>query len=201
MKPLVATSTKVQTADSYRFTFDDFRCQWAIFTVNNSTGEFSIQSDAGSWSHRWNSSGFTKEEQQSSKPLAQFLGKCDAGYVLDKLGYARTRDLDMEFDAAATKKDLRDKILEIRRGDEVTKDAARAAWNQLDDWLTDFDFETEIGRNKACEDFKDYDPLSVVFYRYEIYELFRYKPSQTHDFLYHDLLPFFKEYLKNEVLK
>jgi len=48
--PNVAEAT-ISTATAYSFRFANGG--WAIFTVNDSTGELSIQSDWGEWAHRW----------------------------------------------------------------------------------------------------------------------------------------------------
>ncbi len=203
-KPLVATVIEIETADSYRFQFQDSRCRWAIFTLNNATGELAIQSDAGQWAHRWSMHGFTEEERKSPKPLTMFLGKCGPEYVLDKLSYTQSKDLEQVFDEQATRKAIQGKILELRREGELPAIMARKAWTELKTWMQDHSFENDVERMRAYDDLSidlTLKNLATTFHGYELWEFFQYKPSHIHDFLYHDLLPFFRDYLNKEVLK
>lgn len=92
---LIVASHKIGTADSYTFTFNNGAAStWAIFTVNNSTGEFAIRSDYGGWSYRWSIRSLGEKHEMHEKPLAHFLASgTDSHYIVDKLGYDFTQDL------------------------------------------------------------------------------------------------------------
>lgn len=103
------------TADVYSFRFEE-PFGWAIFTVNNASGEFHIQSDWGSWQHRWPvGENLGRDSAAHAKPLAHFLGTCSgAGYVVDKLGYGEPRTFRDTFSETQTKDSMRRMILGAR---------------------------------------------------------------------------------------
>jgi hypothetical protein len=72
---------------------------WALATVNDQTGELSIKSDWGSWSHRWN------VDHLGSPTLTHFIADCaGCDYLADKLTSREERTC---FDVDATIKAMR----------------------------------------------------------------------------------------------
>lgn len=105
----------VGTADVYSFRFKE-PFGWAIFTVNNATGEFHIQSDWGNWQYRW-AVGKNLGERSAAheKPLSHFLATgSGSGYVVDKLSYNEPRSFQQEFSEKRTKDAMRRMILSAR---------------------------------------------------------------------------------------
>lgn len=108
---IVRRSKSVATSYSYTFKWG-----WAIFTVNDSTGEFSVQSDWGNWSNRWNILHLGKPT------LTEFLKHSDADYVVNKFQVERS-----EIDEEATRKRLRELVIKARREKKISKEEAEDA--------------------------------------------------------------------------
>lgn len=96
---------------------------WALATLNDVTGELSIQSDWGDWAYRWNLDGL------GERTLTEFVGSvADEYYLADKLcPDGRHGKADLQ----ATRDDVRRKILESRRSGRMnlSRDDARSLWN------------------------------------------------------------------------
>ena len=118
-------SVRVSQAIAYHFGFDH---GWAIFTVNDATGELNLQSDWGDYAYRWPA----RPESLGAENLTAFLvnARADSDYVARKLFGGDTT----EFDADATAEALRDAIVSRRRKNEIDRDVARAAWDELARW-------------------------------------------------------------------
>lgn len=117
-------ATKVTTATTYHLSTEPRSYGWALCTVNDETGELSIQSDWGHWSHRWNINHL------GAPSLTHFLGqRGDVGYVADKL---TTREERHEFDADATvtkfRSELAKRRIEIGRRYRDTYDDVEPVW-------------------------------------------------------------------------
>lgn len=201
-----AIAQKVESAQTYQFTFKNPKCLWANFTVNDSTGELNIQSDAGNWSHRWNIGSLHSADKESGKPLTHFLGvTAGPDYILDKLGYNHTSDLADVISKSETLAEVRGKILESRREEMITHDDARCTWKEADEWLNQYSLANEVSAENAVEAVYsgEYDHLKEFFdlIRYDAHELFVHEKSHIHNFLLNELLPFFQNHLRVEVLK
>lgn len=113
---LVADKISVATTYHLRCHPDDRENRdfgWALCTVNDETGELSIQSDWGSWSHRWN------VRHLGSPSLTHFIGDRSAcHYLADKLSRERGPRSGEEFDVGATVAKFR-RILCERRLEEA----------------------------------------------------------------------------------
>src|SRR3954468_12887558 len=68
-------STTRPTAYHFRFKAEG----WAIFTINDETCEFSIQSDWGVYGYRWLQGGF------GERTLTEFIAKTSPDYIVNKL--------------------------------------------------------------------------------------------------------------------
>ena len=107
---------RVTTATTYHF-----RCHpddrenrdfgWALCTVNDSTGELSIQSDWGSWTHRWS----PDPRHLGALTLTHFLGdRASCDYLANKLSRESGTRSGEEFDADETVAKLRRRLSERR---------------------------------------------------------------------------------------
>jgi hypothetical protein len=177
---------------SYSFRFDE-NWNWAIFTINDVTGEFSIQSDWGNWSYRWNVSNLGGSALKSPRPLTAFLANRDSdSYVADKLF---SPDEKRRFDSEGTKKALRGHIISERRDGSITSEQAREAWEAVDD----ADYSTERDLVDSVEEADDDNLFGEG--SYDIYEQFvAHKPCSEWFIVCYKLLPFFFDYLRREVL-
>jgi hypothetical protein len=179
------TEFKVKTgsADVYSFRFQE-PFGWAIFTVNNTTGEFHIQSDWGSWQYRWPvGDNLGADSAAHEKQLAHFLGTSnDAHYVTDKLSYNEPRTFRNEFSEEKTRGEMRRLVLAARlRADDVSpevsewmeeqvkeatgrelddygppldKTQARRFWKEIENWLGDHDMKSEAAQLTAIDDLR-----------------------------------------------
>lgn len=121
---LVGTSK----ATTYRFEVPSPLGGWALCTVNDSTGELSIQSDWENWAHRWNPAHL------GAASLTAFIARGSNQYLADKL--AKTRMQRQQFDPQATVRALRSRLalerLDAGRGDgKLSARQAREIWNDL----------------------------------------------------------------------
>jgi predicted AlkP superfamily pyrophosphatase or phosphodiesterase len=146
---------------------------WALCTVNDQTGELSIQSDWGIWGHRWS----TNPASLGAPTLTAFLGDMDAAsdYVANKLTSRRGGDkpLREEFDCAATVSSIRAMICAYRRevaasgwgAQRFTAEVARQIWDDLTDLehINDATFFLSTAMNIANFDLlgEEYDSLLV----------------------------------------
>ena len=101
IRKFVVRSTSESSARAYHYSFESGG--WAIFTVNDTTGELNVQSDWGNFGHRWGPSGL------GDKTISQAIASwADAHYLCDKLFYDRPQGDRREVDADATKRVMRD---------------------------------------------------------------------------------------------
>ena len=106
-----------ETAEVYRYHFDDSRCRWAVFTLCEATGQLSVESDAGAWSYCWSHHG--------RGSLKAFLAEGDAHYVLGKFRINGGDDLRDRFDEEKSMVNVRDEIIRERRAGRLARAEAR----------------------------------------------------------------------------
>lgn len=106
--------TRVSTAAvTFYFRPDGAHSGWALATVNNDTGELTIQSDWGNWSHRWSAAGMPERDGRRVT-LMEFIADrtedyCD--YLADKLTGPEDRNV---FSPETTVAELRRLLLANR---------------------------------------------------------------------------------------
>jgi len=138
--PTIVETTRAEAMAYHFHATDDLG--WAICTVNDRTGELLIMSD---WTepcgHRW------PVQHLGSPSLTHFLAdRVHFDYLVGKLLPERRR---MEFSAERTVRLMKERILDMRRercGKHITKEAARAAWNALEE-ITHYDDSREFVEN------------------------------------------------------
>jgi hypothetical protein len=174
----------IGTVEYYHFKFNR---GWAIFIVNNETGEFSVQSDWGNYAYRWS----TDPQCLGEPTLAQFIARTSPGYIVDKFASNEPRDFREQMDAEGTEQNIRKKILEARREHRLDQEEAADLWSMVRD--VDFDgadsFMYTLGSGNELADFLGEEPW------YDI----QTKPSHAYCFLREILLPFFIRWLKGHL--
>lgn len=157
---------------SYYFRFN--HCGWAIFTVNYTTGEFSIQSDWGNYSYRWN--GLSKES------LIRFSPE----YIADKFSHENKGELERVFDGEKTEEGVIEVVRDRMKGLDIEDRKAlgldlRAVLVFSSDAR---DFMESIDRTEIARKFLNYEDICT-------------KHSERYRFLVQRLLPFFQAHLKS----
>jgi len=164
---------------TYSFAFIDYG-QWANFTINESTGEFSIQSDWGDWSYRWHTDSLGKDVK-----LTKFLLKASPDYITEKLSYGPVLDLKDVVDDEETLKAIRKHICEVRRARDIDKGDARDYWLEAETFVEE----------QAC----NLDVIDSGLYEFlgEPWEYVAHKKSHRYMFLTRRLIPFFQSWLRD----
>lgn len=189
MPSLKVKKLGVNTATAYHFVFDE-PFGWAIFSINDATGEFNIQSDWGDWQHRWNINHLGDSYTKHTMPLTSFLGdRGDAGYVCDKLHYGKERN---QFSPEKTEESIKEHILLERKSLNIDKDEARELWEQA----SELDYDSADAFYYSLRDYPELNNFLC-----EPWEFLRTEYTSGYKFLHYKLLPFFFQYLRREVLR
>lgn len=155
-----------------------FGSGWALCTLNNRTGELTVCSDWGDWTHRWN------VDHLGSPSLLHFIGDRTRGshsYIAEKLCKRQERE---QFSPEKTVAEWRRCILERRREGWrlMPREVARQLWDELG----------EIEREDDVRDFVD------AFYKIDHSELIfsdgpsehlRYESTSAYLVLLHSIIP------------
>jgi hypothetical protein len=164
---------KVSKAVSYTFHFKPYG--WAIYTVNETTGEFHITSDWGSFSHRWD------PKNLGEKTFQQFLIKAEPSYICRKFA-AANKELNEVVDEEETLKAIKTRILEDRRSRFIpSKEEAELLLSLAEEWA-DADFSEAV--------------IPSEFFDYSYEDFLHTKESYTAKVVTTLLLPAFQSYLK-----
>ena len=141
--PDTDAKTSETEAKAYTFRWPDYS-SWAIFTINDHTGEFSIQSDWGGFFYRWNI-----DSLGGGRTLTEFLATCSGpDYVMNKLRYDRP-DLKDEFDEEGTKKLWQKMLWERMDGTTFDKGDADEIGELMDKFFEDCQDGTQHGADLA----------------------------------------------------
>jgi hypothetical protein len=176
---------------AYHFRFDGFGGGWAIFTVNDETGEFTVQSDWGVYGYRWHTPDLP------TKNLTRFLaskGKSqhDCDYITSKLQLGtRSHELEEVVDLKATRKALRYAIGDDYSDGALTKERVPELLDEIDSWESD-GFVHGSAPDELVDHFSDHR---------ELFECIRHKPSGWYRVLTYHLLPFFCRWLRENVVE
>jgi hypothetical protein len=104
---------------------------WAIAIVHDATGCLSLVTDYGNWSMRWNAWGMPRRADGRRATLHEFLADAGTDYVLSKVMDLKQRE---RVSRKKTIEYMKERILERRRGGGCSREAARDAWNALEDY-------------------------------------------------------------------
>lgn len=182
-------TTQRPVSYSFGFTGPSGWSDWAIFTVNDATGEFHIQSAWGDYQYRWS----TDPNAIGNRTLTEFLAQNnDAYYVADKLHYGRRHERE-EFDEDATKKAVFKRIAELYRDGHIDLEEAR-------EMVYEAKHEVDWSNEELFLD-SFYNEEALKKHIEEPYEYVETRPTFGMVLLTERLLPFFFDYLRREVLK
>jgi hypothetical protein len=157
-----------------------FKAGWAHFTVDDKTGEFSVQSDWGDYAYRWHVGAIGESS------MYEFLANVDAHYIVDKLGYGEPREFRKEYQEDATRKALQREVCSQRRRDCISKEDARVVYDELD--------SMDCAAEAIYYEMPRY--VSDLFKYTDIYEFFVYEPSTRYRILVEQLIPLFQAKLR-----
>jgi len=182
-------------AKSYSFQFEK-GYSWAIYTVNDHTGEFSIQSDWGDYTYRWDIRHLGKTDGRLTT-LHEFLTHAESHYIVKKFAQNKHHTFRKEFDDAATKTDLLNSICERRREQEITKDDAREAWSEIHET---WDMYLNGHSDSVAKTILLWEnlPESVSKLFDDFHEWMVYGASREFLFCEKKLVPFFQKFLRSK---
>jgi hypothetical protein len=174
------------TSRTWNFSFK--HCGWAIFTLNDGTGEFSITSDWGNYSHRWN-----VNHLGGGATLTQFIANAGPEYIATKFSYEKGEGFREQFDPDETFKALKKLIIDERRNYAIDKEETRELWDQLVEWGENH-LLGATDPNQAIADLSWWEELNKWLDC--PWDHFCWRPSGAYLFLTQRLLPFFQQYLR-----
>lgn len=130
LPPDVLAETGRSTATTYHFRSSPGATAWfggwATCTVNDATGELSIQSDwTGVCGHRWD------VRRLGCPTLTEFLAGDRSGYYDYLVGKLLPPERRERFCPEATVKAMRLRVVEARRGGDLDRATARTLWDGL----------------------------------------------------------------------
>jgi len=115
-------SVEKKTVEKYTVRGDGL--SWSIFTLDDETGDISVQSDWGNYSYIWNCRG-------NGKSLKDFLITAGVGYVKDKFSYPCNGGKKHVYRKESLDNFKRD-IINARRDHQIPKHYARSFYEALD---------------------------------------------------------------------
>ena len=177
---------KKHTADVYSFYFRPYG--WAVFTICEATGEFSIQSDWGNFGYRWN------PKYIGTETLHEFIMNTYPDYIVNKLSYDKECSFRNDFLEEETLNNFKQAIISNRLQDIIDKETARKHW---DDLICFWEYDVMDNPSPMDMLFQQF-PTELEEY-YPAYEYVRTGPCPNYIFVRDELLPFFQEYLKRNL--
>lgn len=173
----------VSQAVSYRFVFEAEG--WAIFTLNDATGELLITSDWGNYGYRWDALG--------NRTLHQFLAEkgqdqWDCHYIIGKLrNGTNSKNLEDVVDCEKTRAKVSEEIRRARSKRSITAGFARELWEQMERWA-----EADFNHEALEDDLAGF--LSDPYYMVEM------GPSGWFRVWAEELMPWFCAWLRENVV-
>jgi hypothetical protein len=185
-------NTHTMLANVYYFRWPDYS-SWAIFTVCDTTGEFSIQSDWGGFFYRWNI-----DSLGGGRSLTEFLAEMnDPYYVMNKLCYDRP-DLKDEFDEEATRLEWQKLLHERMDGANFDISDKEKIEGQMEVF---FDTVDQYGTAGVDIALYEMGPELYEFLYEEPWEYISKRPPGKVVICRDELLPRFFQYLRDHVVQ
>lgn len=183
---LTLKSVVITSAVAYSFRFEGYG--WAIFTLNDATGELSLHSDWGTYGHRWDTNAMGQVGGRL-RTVTEFLSGCDGHYVTKKLQLdTQAKELDPVVDDEESLAAIRASIITSRRNGRIGRDRARELWEDADVWSGE-DF------NMHC------CPQELAGFLDCFWDYVHMKSSGRFEFLHKTLWPFFSAWLRENVVE
>ena len=144
-------SVKKDMVEKYTITGRMSGISWSIFTLDNKTGDISIQSDWGNYSYIWNHRG--------NETLKEFLINAGVDYIKDKFSYPSNGGKKYIY-AKETLDSWKRDIVGHRRNRESTKEIAKALLECLN--------EIDLYGDSNTAYFSMNDMIEKLKYKYDI---------------------------------
>jgi hypothetical protein len=132
------------TVECYKIRSTSIHNGWADITIDSkgTTGRIQIASDYGDWQYYWGACGM---------PFKEFLISLGKDYLAGKFGE------DNYFDYNRTIRQYKKDILDYRKDETISAEAARDMWDELENLITYGEREFSVGLWVDC-------PKLMVFY-------------------------------------
>lgn len=140
----------------------------ASFTLDDATGQVSIQSEYGDYAYRWTSIG--------KATLAEFLCSLDMDYFMNKAAIGAWQEIDFD----GTINQLKSQILDYRREQNwdggSTKEKARAAWDEVES----IDHDEIRSVDQFYAEYNQLSDVQDIVSTYDLEICHRIKPTAQH---------------------
>lgn len=165
---------------------------WANHTLNDTTGEYSLESDWGSYQHRWHIGALGTDKSGRTYTLTEFISRAGVHYIADKFSYNSQPDLKDVVDPLATVNAIQEALKE-----EGYKAAAlRSLVGHALRWSRSCDADID-----AYYRDDDFEELREAMKGREISEYIRHDKSPRYYCLVEFILPHFQKYLRAHLKK
>ena len=191
---VVATTTPSVT---YSFRFPKHGA-YALFTVNDATGELSVNCDWGSWSCRWPIGCQGAHSDGRLRTLTEFLAeRGSVRYIVDKL---MPRDVSTAISPELTRQEMQRHVLRRRREQRINKDAARWAWDSgIDEFVDKLHPQMSWDAVYALDDLETQDLLDALdIQHYDLSNVVITDRTFAYRVMVEVLVPTFQRYLKEK---
>ena len=180
VKEVVRNGSKLQPCPLLSFHIRFGQHGWATFYIDDYCGTLAVVSDWGAWAYRWGRSkaGLGIDPPDLSVCLYKRF-RNDAHYVAKKL----MSDVKDGYDAEATEREVRSRILDLRRQQRCTREQAKEAWDYLDS-VAWHDGPHAVADELCSDELRE-------FTGDEYYEYIEYSPPHAYYVLREQLLPAF----------
>jgi len=158
--------------------------EYAIICIDP-RGILLVESSYGSFNYWWGAAG---------TDFKTFLTQVNSDYFFGKVRQGQNND---HFYRDETDKEVKRRILEYRRSDDISKERAREAWNDLLE-IEDYHGWDRSVATLYVQEFMQSDALNTIFQDFDSIPLIQGFPKECHHFWERVWLPFI-EMLKEEI--
>lgn len=167
---------------------------WAIYTIDESFGSLTVQSDWGEYSYAWGHGG------RGGRSLREFLADCSEGYIASKLLVGKKEIIDAEATRKEMKKHVRQLFKEGRIRISIDKHYHESEFDLMLSLMSEIgEFYSHIRDVTPGTYFEPFagELMQQVFD--PLYEHVVTKMHPWHMCLYYQLIPTFQAYLRGEI--